>query len=195
MNLDSSTTSLTLHAPPGTDFWRKPPALDASTAPTSLLTLPSARFRSVRARVSARWARQYDQGGLFLFFPSSAGAKRCWLKAGVEFVQGSPRVSVVAAPEWADWSLHGSGADGGHVTLEAVREDVDAAKGTGSSLFVYVVTDGKRAETPIREVTWAFAEEGEVQVGVYAARPTTEGEGDQEALEVTLEDIRVVADS
>ena len=50
------------------------------------------------------------------------------------------------------------------------------------------IVDGVRDECPIREVTWAFVIEGEMQVGVYAARPTHAGEDDGEHLDVALKD-------
>lgn len=110
-------------------------------------------------------------------------------------------MSVVASREWSDWSLNPLNAPSADssspsasqtdasvsVTIELEREAVDAAAGTGSSLFVYVVHNGVRDEVPIREVTWAFEKEGEISLGVYAARPTALGEGDEKPLQVTFE--------
>lgn len=182
---DIHVKQLTLTAVPGTDFWRKPPGIDSSNAPTHVKTVSSRDFHRARVTVTAPWTRLYDQGGLFIFFPSQASGKRCWLKTGIEFFHGRPNVSTVAAREWADWSLNA--LDGKSVTIEVEREEFNEEKGTGSSLFVYTVVDGKRLEVPIREITWAFAEEGEMSVGVYAARPTAIGDGDAEELEVKFD--------
>lgn len=77
------------------------------------------------------------------------------------------------------------------MTIEVEREKEDTEKGHGSSLFVYRVVDGVRDECPIREVTWAFEVEGDLQVGVYAARPTHTGDGDEGKLDVALKDFKI----
>ncbi|KAI5120971.1 hypothetical protein M0805_006643 [Coniferiporia weirii] len=179
--------SLQLKAKATTDYWRKPPNIDVSDAPISTRTLSSTDFHRARVTVSASWTRLYDQGGLFILLPSSVGettggtepTKRCWLKTGIEFCGGQPNLSTVAAREWADWSLNP--LTGNSVTIEIAREPVDSAKGLGSSLLIYSVENGQRSALPVREVTWAFEHEGEIAVGVYAARPTkTEGDtGDE----------------
>lgn len=199
----------TLTAAPKTDFWRKPPSLDTANAPTQLTRISSRSFTRARVTVRARWERLYDQGGFFIVFPSGrssgtasrgdAGASgavdvagRFWMKAGMEFFHGRPNISVVASREWSDWSLTplSGGGPEAEVTLEVEREPIDTAEGKGSSLFVYVVRDGVRDEIPIREVTWAFEKEGEMQVGTYAARPTALKDGDDEQLEVHFEGLR-----
>ena len=136
--------------------------------------------------VSGPWTRLYDQGGLFIFFPNrSVAGQPFWLKAGIEFYHERLHISVVASREWSDWSL--TETDAPDVTIEVEREVADKEKGTGSSLFLYIVKDGIRSEVPIREITWAFEQEGEMSVGVYAARPTSESPNDDKKLEVLLE--------
>lgn len=97
-----------------------------------------------------------------------------WLKAGVEFYNNAPCVSVVATDRYSDWSVLPLD-DNAPVTLELVREGGDLGKG----MWVYqVLGDGERK--PLREVCWFFAEEEgiEVEIGAYAARPAKEGDGD-----------------
>ena len=178
----------TLKAAPRTDFWYKPPSVNSTNAPVHHLTSISTKeFHRARVTVTADWTRLYDQGGIFIYFPDLPSIpKRRWLKSGIEFFHERPNLSTVASREWSDWSLnHISGKE---VTIEVEREKEDEAKGFGSSLFVYRVVDGVRDECPIREVTWAFEIEGEMQVGVYAARPTHAGEDDGEHLDVALKD-------
>ena len=177
-----------LKAAAPTDFWRKPPNLDAATAPTHLRTLSSKDFHGARVTVSADWTRLYDQGGFFLYLPSTVGdAKRCWVKVGIEFYSDRPNLSTVAAREWADWSL--LPLDDKSVTIEIKREEVNLEKGKGSSLWVYLVEGEKH--TAVREVTWAFETEGEIAVGLYAARPTViDGETGEE-LVVNFENFEV----
>ena len=183
---DFKVRQLSLTADPGTDWWRKPPSINSENGPTHLMKVSTKDFHRARVTVSSNWTRLYDQGGLFIFFPKVVGTleepKRCWLKTGIEFFHEKPNVSIVSSREWSDWSL--TAHDTQNVTIEVEREAIDVAKGLGSSLFVYTVVDGVRSETPIREVTWAFEEEGEMEVGVYAARPTSTGAGDVQGLEV-----------
>ncbi|KAK7676776.1 hypothetical protein QCA50_020244 [Cerrena zonata] len=175
-----------LPAAPRTDFWHKPPAVNSVNAPVHHLTsIHTKEFQSARVTVSADWTRLYDQGGLFIYFPEIPTlSKRRWLKTGIEFYHGKPNLSTVASREWSDWSLNK--IEGHSITIEVDREKEDLEKGFGSSLFVYRVVDGVRDEVPIREVTWAFEVEGEMQVGVYAARPIHTGDNDEEKLDVAL---------
>jgi regulation of enolase protein 1 (concanavalin A-like superfamily) len=84
-------------------------------------------------------------------------------------------MNVVVADKWADWSLvplSAEGEQGGKVTVKIEREQ----KGDewGSDLRISLVNK-EGARMPIREVTWAFHdldEDGEMTVGVYAAKPT-----------------------
>lgn len=71
-------------------------------------------------------------------------------------------------------------------TIEAERID--------QTLWVYLVVDGEKR--PLREIKWAFLEErnteAEMWVGVYAAKPTSESEGDLETgIEVTFQDLKL----
>jgi len=67
------------------------------------------------------------------------------------------------------------------VVLEIER---NAKEGT---LWIYVVLEnGKRV--PLRECTWVLSEEDQdVWVGVYAATPTIEGRGEEDALVVKFQ--------
>ena len=181
-----------IRALPGTDLWRKPPAEDKHNAPCYVANFPVADFRRARVTISANWTRQYDQGGLVLFLPGWP-VRRLWVKTGIELYEGKPCVSAVAARSAADWSLLPMSAGQTKVTLEIEREEVDVKKGTGSSLWVYIVENGKR--TAIREVTWVFKEKedtaGLISIGIYAARPTKEGQNDAENLVVTFEDLTI----
>ena len=191
--------TMELKAAAPTDFWRKPPNLDVSSAPTSLKVIHSSKFHKARVTVSANWSRLYDQGGLFITFPSNPDlgkgpigpSNSFWLKSGIEMYNDRPNLSTVAAREWADWSL--LPLEGKSVTIEIEREKVDPSIGLGSSLWVYLVAEGGK-RTAVREVTWAFQFEGEMQVGVYAARPTKiEGDSGEE-LVVEFTDYELVAE-
>jgi len=162
--------SIELKASAPTDIWRKPPNLEVNNAPTILHGIHSSKFHKASVRISAPWTRLYDQGGILLQLPSKteSGEKQRWVKTGIEFYNERANLSTVAACEWADWSLLPLSSNS--VTIEVQREPVDKAAGKGSSLWVYML-DGE-TRTAVREVTWAFEFEGEMQVGLYAARPT-----------------------
>ncbi|GBF60275.1 hypothetical protein TMEN_2692 [Trichophyton mentagrophytes] len=183
-------SSFTIKAQPSTDIWAKPPSTHRFNAPILYRTMPLASFQRARVRVSAKWTTLYDQGGLILALDRRGGGHdadkdRKWIKAGIEFVEGVPRCSTVARDRWADWSLSplppagqttaGDGAscaddkgDGVGVTIEMERRARD------QTLWVYAVgKDGAR--TPMREVTWLFEDEEQLEcwVGVYVCRPSS----------------------
>ncbi|KAI1956550.1 hypothetical protein LOZ58_006269 [Ophidiomyces ophidiicola] len=170
-----------LKAPPCTDLWAKPPATVRSNAPTVYKALPLSRFQRARVRVSAQWSTLYDQGGLVMILHRDDARK--WIKTGIEFVNGKPYLSTVGKDNWADWSLAPVPGDGREAILEMVKD-----KGV---LWVYSIEQGEDGETriPMRELTWAFAEEQGVEcwVGMYACRPGKEG-GE---LEVTFRDFEL----
>ena len=111
--------------------------------------------------------------------PAKCFCQQFWLKTGIEYYNGSTQLSVVSAREWADWSLFELAPNTNTVTVRIERE-VNKDQTLGSSLMVYFIstnTDEQSERKMIREVTWAFEkEEGDIQIGVYAARPTEAGD-------------------
>ncbi|KAF1984878.1 hypothetical protein K402DRAFT_316017, partial [Aulographum hederae CBS 113979] len=175
---------VTLRAFPGTDIWRKPPTTNAFNAPTHPVSkpLPLTSFKSARITISASWTTQYDQGGLLLeLLPvseassapisesqNSKGSQHKWLKTGVEYYNGHPRISTVGCDGWADWSIYPVPKSSlEEITME-VRRDKDI---NGKGLWVYFVE--KEEKVPVREVCWFFAEEEEMvlRISGMAARP------------------------
>jgi regulation of enolase protein 1 (concanavalin A-like superfamily) len=160
-------TEFSITATSSTDVWSKPPSTEAFNAPILHKTVPLSTFHKARVAVSANWVQLYDQGGL-IFVVNSPDGTRKWVKTGIEFVDNTANVSTVAKDRWADWSLLPIIPAGGHAaTIEMVRED--------GSLWIYLNQGLKR--TPIREVTWAFEDEGEKEcwIGIYAAKPSKDG--------------------
>ena len=116
-----------------------------------------------------------------------------WVKSGIEFVDGKAYVSTVGSQDAADWSLLPIPGGGSSITIELEREEVNEEKGTGASLWVYLIEGEKR--TAVREMTWVFKEKAKVgdiiSVGIYVARPTKNGEDDDEGLDVTFDDLTI----
>lgn len=155
-----------IKAHPSTDIWSKPPDTQSFTAPILYQPVSLQSFKRARVAFNAQWKHKYDQGGLVIVLHNKDGSHK-WVKAGIELTHGRPHLSAVAKDNWADWSLLPVPSGGGAATLEMVREADD-------SLWIYLVEGVQKS--PIREVTWIFQETvQECWVGVYAARPGTEG--------------------
>ncbi|KAK5717012.1 hypothetical protein LTR17_016154 [Elasticomyces elasticus] len=189
---DPTTTSFTITAPPKTDLWRRDPTPegDVFDAPYLTTSIAVSSFKSLKVTVTVPWKTQFDQGGLLLIFPdregkgSGKGSGR-WVKGGIEYFNGAPALGVVGTDRFSDWSLAPmpSGSDR-TATFEAVKD--------GTTLWVYVLVDGKRQA--LREIKWAFVDvkgDEALKVGVYAAKPTPD-EGDEEAgVKVTFSGLSV----
>ncbi|CAL8576508.1 hypothetical protein XPA_002386 [Xanthoria parietina] len=179
----SPSETFTLHTPPRADIWRKPqPLTDTFNAPRYLTTLPLEELKSLQVTVKGAWKTLFDQGGLLIVFPAGDGGKEKWIKTGIELYDGQPHVSAVACDRWADWSLLPlPSSDASEATIVMERE-VDASTGEKTStLWIRCQNPETGRWIPIREIAWGFEhEEGEVQVGVYAAKPT-EDQGDANA--------------
>ena len=182
----------TISAPAGVDIWRKPPSCNVANAPCYIETFPAQAFLHARVTVKADWARLYDQGGLILFSPGWP-EQSMFVKAGVELYDGRLWVSAVTGRDGADWSLFPMSSDGQEeVTIVLERE----REGKGTSLYVYLEEEGKR--TIVRKTTWVFKDEylnGDISVGIYAARPTKLNEEDGEVLNVSFNRLQITKQS
>ncbi|KAI5302291.1 hypothetical protein KEM56_000829, partial [Ascosphaera pollenicola] len=156
----------TIHCPPGTDIWSRPPNIDNINSPILHKTGPLKRFRRVSAHITGAFSLDHDMGGIIMILHNRRTGKCKWIKSGLEHYGSRRNVSVVTKQEFADWSLFPYDHFG--VTLEMRRE-------MSGSLWVYLVVGIQRV--PIREVTWVFEGEDEVDVmaGAYASRPVKTG--------------------
>jgi len=169
---DKTTTMAydqTIHAPPKTDLWSKPPNTNIQNAPNNLFPIDINRFHSVRVTVSAEWSTLYDQGGLLISIPDENTTK--WVKAGFEYVSGKPYVGSVATSPWSDWALVPLKETTCKVTIQLEREVKNGKR--GESLWVYIIDEETGEKQGIREITWWFRPgvSQESLIGVYAARP------------------------
>lgn len=161
-------TGFTIKAPTSSDIWAKPPSKTPFNAPILHRACKLSSFNRARVHVAANWRYLYDQGGLILVLHRADGSRK-WVKTGIEFTHGKPHVGTVAKDNWADWSLLPVPGEAQSVTVELCRE-------ADGSLWVYTLAGVQR--NPIRKITWAFQEQDttEAWIGVYAAKPSAEGE-------------------
>ena len=168
-------SDFSLTAPSDTDIWHTPSKPAVLTAPVYYLRLPLHTFRTARVTISGSLSLLYDQAGLLLVLPSLEMTPRRWIKLGIERTENCARqLSAVACDRYADWSLQPlADSDSSSVTVEFEHKE------GSNALWAYMVEKGERKA--VREVTWVFADDGEVDrelwVGVYAARPSKEGDG------------------
>ena len=122
---------LLVTAAEGSDAWRTTSYGFVHDSEHALLA-PLAPGRAVEVDFVARFAQQFDQAGVFL----RAGEEH-WIKAGVEFVDGTAQVGAVVTWPHSDWSVapvpHWAGRT---VTVRASRsgDAVTVRAGTGGVL-------------------------------------------------------------
>ena len=90
---------LQVNTDPGTDFWRVTGygyIRDSGHVYGEVL----AGDLDVAVRIRGNWAAQYDQAGVML-----RADERTWLKTGVEFFEGRPRLSTVHTLGLSSWSV------------------------------------------------------------------------------------------
>jgi regulation of enolase protein 1 (concanavalin A-like superfamily) len=181
-----TTFPYTLSVAPKTDLWVKPlsfapqppnspAATIAANQPSFVQSIPLKHFRSATTTVSFVPKVLYDQAGVVFLFPEQNGKRTKWIKAGLEYYEGSAKRGVVVTPGGgvsSDWSISPHPSSGGErvqAKVELIREDAL----TTSSLFIKI-----NGET-VREVTWVFGDgqngNQEVLVGFYGARPGENG--------------------
>jgi uncharacterized protein len=100
---------------PGTDFWRATGyGYIHDNGHVYGEVLPGDLDVSVRLR--GTFAHQYDQAGIML-----RADERTWLKTGVEFFEGRPRLSTVLTLGWSSWMVADLPADLDEITLRMSR--------------------------------------------------------------------------
>lgn len=140
-----------------TDFWRK--THDGGNRDNGHFYYRSfsGDFRA-EVKVSGRYAAQYDQAGLMVRLDET-----CWLKCGVEFLDGVQQASAVVTHDWSDWSVLPL-ANPPAIWLRVVR--------SGATLEVFYSLDGQ-AFSMIRQAY--LTETARLDVGVMIAAPTGPG--------------------
>ena len=210
--LPQDMSSFSLHALPNTDLWRKPPRGETSTAPMVYTALRQ-RFVSAEVTVSAEWELEWDQGGLVIFagappghvaarpastpavtpgpdtlppYATAAWPASRWVKAGLEYSQGTPHLSSTCATshgcDCALTPLSSLTSCGSPQRQQASHARIKLER-VGFALCIYVwkeegsrvgaADDAAANWAKLRELTSFFwdVEDKAVRVGVYASRP------------------------
>lgn len=149
---------LTMRAEAKTDFWRKT-YFGYVTDNGHLVSRPVTGDFQATVNVAGAFVSQYDQAGLMVRLDST-----CWMKCGVEYVDGVQNVSSVFTRDFSDWA---------GVPRETAAESMwFRLARKGSALTFSFSADGET----YREVRQGHLTAARtVQVGVMAAAP--EGAG------------------
>jgi regulation of enolase protein 1 (concanavalin A-like superfamily) len=160
---------LTMRAEPKTDFWRKT-FFGYVTDNGHLVSRAIAGDFRATVNVSGDFESQYDQAGLMARLHPS-----CWMKCGVEYVDGVQNVSSVFTRDFSDWAGVPRESAAESMWFRLVRK--------GSALTFSFSLDGRT----FREVRQGHLTDARsVQVGVMAAAP--EGGG----FTVSFRDLTIV---
>jgi regulation of enolase protein 1 (concanavalin A-like superfamily) len=98
-------TGIALRPPSRRDFWRRTfyePYLVKHSAPAIVASVPwgdSATVETAMTLSNPEGFAQFDQGGILLLVDELH-----WVKAGIEVVDGFPRLSCVVTNDFSDWS-------------------------------------------------------------------------------------------
>ena len=149
---------VTMQAEPKTDFWRKT-FFGYVTDNGHFLGKPVTGDFQATVNVAGDYAAQYDQAGLMVRLDPT-----CWMKCGVEFVDGVQTVSSVFTRDFSDWAGVPREAGGDSLWFRLARK--------GEALTFSFSPDGKT----YREVRQGHLTAAPMlQVGIMAAAP--EGTG------------------
>jgi uncharacterized protein len=96
---DEDGDDLVVTAAEGSDAWRVTAYGFVHDSEHALLA-PFPEGSAVEVEFTANFSAQFDQAGIFV----RASAER-WVKAGVEFADGTPSVGAVVTDGRSDWSL------------------------------------------------------------------------------------------
>ncbi|MEV0975102.1 DUF1349 domain-containing protein [Microtetraspora glauca] len=106
---------LRMVADPSTDLWQKTHyGYSYDTAHMFGRVMPG--DLRITATFEIDWAEQYDQAGVVLRIDEEN-----WIKAGAEFVDGMPYISVVVTRGWSDWSVTAAPGSFGSITMDLER--------------------------------------------------------------------------
>ena len=149
---------LQVNVNPGTDFWRVTGygyIRDSGHVYGEVL----AGDLDVAVRIRGNWSAQYDQAGVML-----RADERTWLKTGIEFFEGRPRLSTVLTLGMSSWTVANLPDDTDDVALRLSRR--------GDAVEIRYST--RRGPPELAALVY-LPPDGELLAGVMCAAP--EGSG------------------
>ncbi|RUR00892.1 DUF1349 domain-containing protein [Labedella endophytica] len=124
------------------------------------LVAPLGEGRAVEVAFSAEYSRQFDQAGIFV-----RASDQAWIKAGVEYADGSLGLGAVVTNGMSDWSIGPVDDWAGHRIVVRVSR-------AGGAVTVRARRDDER----FRLVRVApFPADADVEVGPFLCAPTRSG--------------------
>ena len=146
-----------------TDFWRKTyynPPVDRSDGHALLCEVPAGLSQwSAQTEFTLKPINKYDQAGIMVFVDNCH-----WLKAGIENVNGQPKMSCVVTNGCSDWSTQPwSSAEHVWIRVSCIQQS-----------FVVECKLGENWQF-IRITPQLFPRATAVKVGVYCCAPTGAG--------------------
>jgi len=147
-----------------TDFWRltyyDPPFVKDDGVTLTHKVSTSMKAWSIETEFSLEAIHQFDQAGIIVKIDSER-----WMKTGIEYVDGIPRMSTVVTNHYSDWSTQNWGGGGSHIRVRVskIRESL-VAEHYHNDQWVFM----RIAHLDGVEDTTALA-------GVYTCAPTKSG--------------------
>lgn len=156
---DRDGTDLVVTAVEGSDAWRVTSYGFTRDSEHALLR-PMPSEAAVEVTFTIAFDEQFDQGGLFLRVSADH-----WIKAGVEFADGTPQLGVVVTDRLSDWSAAPVPEwQGRKVTIRASR--------SGDAVTIRARVD----DEPFRFVRLVPLDPGlAIDAGPYLCAPTRSG--------------------
>ena len=150
---------LLVEAKEGSDAWRTT-SYGFIHYDEHALIAPLGREQAIEVDFWARFSQQFDQAGVFLRVDESH-----WVKAGVEFADGTPQVGAVVTDVRSDWSVAPVPDWGGRlVTIRASR--------SGDAITVRARVEGEDFRL-VRLIP--MSPDVELEAGPFICSPTRAG--------------------
>lgn len=138
-HISSNGKELRMQAPAKKDFWSKTfynPLLIKCDASALLASVPIADEITAKIEFEFEPKSQFDQAGLLIYIDDQH-----WVKCGIEYCDGTPRLSVVVTNEFSDWSTQPWGSNSVSLKVHKVNQSnslVVEAASLGSTDFQFV---------------------------------------------------------
>jgi len=149
-----------------TDFWRityyDPPFVKDDGAALIYKVPLGMNAWSIETEFSLEAINQFDQAGILVKIDSER-----WMKTGIEYVDGIPRMSAVVTNRYSDWSTQSWGGDRSHVRIRVskIRDSLVAEHYYNKQWVFMRIAHLDGIDSP--DIT--------VSAGVYTCAPTKAG--------------------